>query len=148
MNTIVPVTENKIFLRAYKRGKSFVCPQFIVYVMKNKYRYKRLGITVGKKCGIAVARSRCRRVVRVMYRENYDMIPAGCDIIIVARKPLADMNASDASELFARQTKSFFASFSSNKNSEKKKNGEIGGGEKIPKPENTNDNVKKTESAH
>ena len=57
------------------------------------------------------------------------------------------MNASDASELFARQTKSFFASFSS-KNSEKKKNGEIGGGEKIPKPENTNDNVKKTESAH
>ena len=86
-------------------------------------------------------------VLRVMYRENYDMIPAGYDIIIVARKPLADMNASDASELFARQTKSFFASFSS-KNSEKKKNGEIGGGEKIPKPENTNDNVKKTESAH
>ena len=147
MNTIVPVTENKIFLRDYKKGKTFVCPQLIVYVMKNKYRYKRLGITVGKKCGIAVARSRCRRVVRVMYRENYDMIPAGYDIIIVARKPLADMNASDASELFARQTKSFFASFSS-KNIEKKKTEKLAEEKKIPKPENTNDNVKKTESAH
>lgn len=137
MNTIVPVTENKIFLRAYKKGKSFVCPQFIVYVMKNKYRYKRLGITVGKKCGIAVARSRCRRVVRVMYRENYDMIPAGYDVIIVARKPLAEMSSTEASELFANQTKKFFASFPS-------KNG----GEKNSKHENTNDNIEKTESAH
>lgn len=120
MNTIVPVTENKIFLRAYKKGKSFVCPEFILYALKTRRSCKRLGITVGKKCGIAVARTRCRRVVRVMYRTNYDMFPDGYDYIIVARKPLADMKATDAASLFQNKTAAFFSQLQTKPDSRKK----------------------------
>lgn len=114
MNTIIPVTENKIFMRAYRSKKSFVCHAFIIYALKNRKNIKRLGITVGKKCGNSVVRSRSRRIIRVMYRENYDIFPDGYDYIIVARSALSKMKSTSASEILSDNAGDFLKSLQKN----------------------------------
>ena len=59
-----PITRNKEFARAYARGKAFVHPKLVLYVMKNRLGHTRVGITATKKIGNAVHRNRARRVIR------------------------------------------------------------------------------------
>ena len=40
-----PITRNKEFSRAYARGKAFVHPKLVLYVMKNRLGHTRVGIT-------------------------------------------------------------------------------------------------------
>lgn len=49
-----------------------------------------LGLTVSKKYGKAVERSRARRVMREAYRGLCDKVHCGYDIIVVARGRLAE----------------------------------------------------------
>ena len=44
-----PITRNKEFARAYARGKAFVHPKLVLYVMKNRLGHTRVGITATKK---------------------------------------------------------------------------------------------------
>ena len=55
------VNKNKEFLRAYRRGQSFVGSLVVVYVLKNRYGFTRFGVTSSKKIGNAVKRNRARR---------------------------------------------------------------------------------------
>lgn len=78
---------NKDFRTLYYRGKSQVHPLLVTYVRKNRLGHPRAGITTGKKAGNAVARSRCRRVIRAAYRELLPNIQGGWDFVFVARAP-------------------------------------------------------------
>ena len=49
MGKYVTVKENRDFSRIYKRGKSFVSPVLVTYVIKNRSDNVRYGITTGKK---------------------------------------------------------------------------------------------------
>ena len=55
--------ENRDFKRLYARGRSFVTPLCVVYVMKNRLGVNRVGITTSKKIGCAVKRNRARRLL-------------------------------------------------------------------------------------
>ena len=75
------INKNNQFIRAYKKGQSFIYPSLVVYVMKQRYGGLRIGITSSKKIGGAVKRNRSRRVVREAVRSlgldrnlNYDLI--------------------------------------------------------------------------
>lgn len=48
----------------------------------------RLGLTVGRKCGGAVARNRIKRVLRELFRLYWSEFELPLDIVIVARKTL------------------------------------------------------------
>ena len=85
MSEYVTLKDNRDFSRLYKRGKSFVSPVLVTYVMKNKNNNLRFGITTGKKVGKAVKRSRARRVIRAAYYELYPDIKQGYDFVFVAR---------------------------------------------------------------
>ena len=76
---------NKDFRTLYYRGKSQIHPLLVTYVRKNRLGTPRAGITTGKKVGNAVARSRCRRVIRAAYRELLPRIQGGWDFVFVAR---------------------------------------------------------------
>ena len=79
------INQNKLFIRAYRKGVSMVTPLVVTYVMKNRYGHIRIGITSSKKIGGAVQRNRARRVIRAAIRAiNLDM-NQGYDIILVAR---------------------------------------------------------------
>ena len=64
MDKFVPLCRNNDFRRLYARGKSYVTPVVVIYVMKNRTKNLRVGITTSKKIGNAVLRNRSRRVIR------------------------------------------------------------------------------------
>ena len=85
MSAPVTLKENRDFRRLYAKGKSFVAPVLVTYVAKNRTGEVRVGITTGKKIGIAVARSRARRVIREAYRTMAEQVKPGYDLVFVAR---------------------------------------------------------------
>lgn len=82
-----PVTlkENREFRRAYAKGKYFVSPLLVTYVLKNRRGLLRTGITTSRKTGNAVKRSRSRRVIRAAFRPLSGKAAAGYDLVFVAR---------------------------------------------------------------
>ncbi|MBE6877930.1 MAG: ribonuclease P protein component [Ruminococcaceae bacterium] len=79
------VNKNTEFNRAYRRGQSFVDKTCVLYVIKNRYGFTRIGITASKKVGNAVKRNRARRVIRESVRQLGIDMTQSVDIIIVAR---------------------------------------------------------------
>lgn len=77
---------NKDFRRLYGRGRSFVSPVLVTYIMPTKRGVIRYGITTGKKIGGAVERNRARRVIDAAFFECVkDINVKGADIVFVAR---------------------------------------------------------------
>ena len=60
----------------------------------------RLGITVTKKVGNSPVRNRIRRVIREWFRLN-GWVPAGWDLVVVAKESAARQVSSSPSEGFA-----------------------------------------------
>ena len=85
MARYVTIKENRDFSRIYRKGKSFVSPVLVTYVIKRRGDKPRYGITTGKKIGNAVKRTRARRVIRAAYYQLYSEIMPGYDIVFVAR---------------------------------------------------------------
>ena len=85
MKAAVTVKENYEFRRIYRKGKSLVSPQMVLYWQKNRQGQSRLGVTVSTKLGHAVVRNRCRRRLREVYRLHTPELKQGYDIILVAR---------------------------------------------------------------
>ena len=84
MKAAVTVKENYEFRRIYRKGKSLVSPQMVLYWQKNRQGQSRLGITVSTKLGHAVVRNRVRRF-RELYRLHKPEMQPGFDVILVAR---------------------------------------------------------------
>lgn len=95
MKSIIKLKENYSFRRAYKKGKSYVSPYFVIYVIKNR-RGIRLGITAGKKLGCAVKRNRAKRVITAAFRECLPNITEGYDFVIVARTRILNIKSTAA----------------------------------------------------
>ena len=80
-----PIVRNTEFARAYRRGKNYVSPFLVTYVLRRKSGRVRLGITTSKKIGKAVQRNRARRVIKEAYRLLEQQVPPSWDICFVAR---------------------------------------------------------------
>ena len=80
-----PLTHNNEFTRSYMRGKSYVHPYLVVYVVKNLARRTRVGLTATKKVGKAVKRNRARRVMRAALCQVMPYDVGSWDVILVAR---------------------------------------------------------------
>ena len=85
MEKIIKLKLNKEFKRAYGRGKSFIHPGVITYIVKNRLGVVRVGITTGKKIGNAVSRNRARRVILAAFSDCLPHIRGGYDIVFVGR---------------------------------------------------------------
>lgn len=98
MSDYVTLKENRDFSRLYHRGKSFVSPVLVTYILKNKSDNLRFGITTGKKIGNAVKRSRSRRVIRAAFYELYENLKPGYDFVFVARGKTPYVKSYDVKE--------------------------------------------------
>ncbi len=100
MSSFSSVKQSCIFSRAYRQGESFATKYIVVYKLKRRkkgeFAASSLGLTVSKKYGKAVERTRARRILREAYRRLYCDIPCGYDIIVVARHSLAKAKMQDA----------------------------------------------------
>ena len=77
--------KNYQFRFVYKRGKSIANRLLVMYVVRNGTDGNRFGISVSKKVGNSVVRSRITRLLRESYRLSESKFLAGYDIVVIAR---------------------------------------------------------------
>lgn len=87
------IKKNKDFQEAYQKGQSFANRQFVVYALtKEDQEIFRIGLSVSKKIGNAVTRNQIKRYIRQAIFELSDILTPGYDFVIIARKPVAEMD--------------------------------------------------------
>ena len=77
--------KNYQFRFVYNRGKSIANRLLVMYVVRNGTNRNRFGISVSKKVGNSVVRSRITRLLRESYRLSESKFLAGYDIVVIAR---------------------------------------------------------------
>ena len=97
------LTKNKEFTRAYTRGKSFVHPLLVLYVVKNRTGQTRVGITSSKKIGNAVTRNRARRVIRAAMQQLLPQNVGSWDLVFVARGKTAQSKSWQLEKVMKKQ---------------------------------------------
>lgn len=93
------VRKNSEFRIVYRRGKSFANDLLVLYIFKNKKNvsnnneiYNKIGISVSKKVGNSVVRSRSKRLIYENYRLKEQYLIKGYDFIFVARSKMKGQN--------------------------------------------------------
>ena len=92
------IKKNFQFRFVYNKGKSLANRLLVMYVVKNK-KYtdtNRLGISISKKVGKSVVRSRVTRLIKESYRLSEEDIKQGYDIVVIAR---VSANGADYKEI-------------------------------------------------
>ncbi len=78
--------KNYEFRIVYRKGKSFANKYLVLYKYKTNNEVNKLGISVSKKVGNSVVRSRVTRLIRESYRLNEEKIQhEGWIFVVVAR---------------------------------------------------------------
>jgi ribonuclease P protein component len=75
-------------VRALKR--SWAHPLLVLYTADNDLGVARVGISVSKRIGKAVTRNRVKRLIREAVRPLLPSIPAGRDLVFIARSASAN----------------------------------------------------------
>lgn len=85
MKCTITLKKNWEFKRVYTHGRSFGNKFLVLYVRKNGEDNNKIGISVSKKVGNSVIRSRVTRLIRESYRLNEEKILIGYDYVFVAK---------------------------------------------------------------
>jgi ribonuclease P protein component len=105
MDLYKSINENRDFRRIYAKGKPFVHPLLVSYIMKSRGNGVRVGITTSKKTGNAVKRNRSRRLIREAFRVLGPGIKPGYDFVFVARSKTPFVKSPDVLRVMERQLK-------------------------------------------
>ena len=105
----IAISEDHLFRKVYAKGQKIFCKHIAVYVLTDyrasrlarenpqKTRLNRVGLTVTKKLGQAVIRTRTRRILRAAYQqlEKENNIKKGFLVVIVARNAATEAKTQD-----------------------------------------------------
>ena len=103
------IGENHLYMKAYRKGKKIATKNVVVYVLPDRHASRlrkenpfkqfinRVGLTVTKKIGKAVTRSRVKRIIREGFRltdKEYGL-KKGNLIVLVARDNSVGAKSTD-----------------------------------------------------
>ena len=106
----IAIKEHHLYNKAYRKGSSYVGKLITVYVLKDykaerlkkenpqKKYVNRVGLSVSKKLGGAVARNRAKRLIRAGFDPIRQEISAGYLIVIGARTAIIDKKSLQVAE--------------------------------------------------
>ncbi|MHB1414140.1 MAG: ribonuclease P protein component [Chloroflexota bacterium] len=77
------------FKRVRSGGRSWAHPLLVLYALPNQEGVTRVGFSVGKRIGKAVARNHVKRRLREAIRPRLPMLKVGYDLVLIARAPIA-----------------------------------------------------------
>src|SRR5918994_541617 len=79
------LTDSPEFERVYRQGTAYRGKRFSVHAFPNEHGNPRLGLSVSRKVGTAVARNTVRRRLREVFRASTSEIPGDLDLVVSAR---------------------------------------------------------------
>ena len=80
------IKKTREFRLIYNRGRSAANKYLVLFVLKNRLDYNRLGISISKKIGKAVVRNKIRRRLKENFRQ-LEIEKQGYDFVFIARIP-------------------------------------------------------------
>jgi ribonuclease P protein component len=86
-------------VRAQRQGRRVNATHFVLLVSARQARVEadgapppsRLGLVVSRKVGPAVVRNRVKRLCRECFRTSPGLVPAGIDLVVIARPGAGDL---------------------------------------------------------
>lgn len=99
--SIQKLRKNLEFRNVYRRGKSLSNETLVLYIFNNRRnrdknnKFNKVGISVSKKVGKSVVRSRVKRLISECYRLNCNNLKQGHDLVFIARNAIKDKSYWD-----------------------------------------------------
>jgi ribonuclease P protein component len=91
---------NDEFKAVIRRRRRLANNVLTLYFFPNGFEFSRLGVTLGKSAGNAVERNRFKRLVREVFRQCRDQLPAGFDFVILKQKSKKKLAFQDVKKAF------------------------------------------------
>jgi ribonuclease P protein component len=108
------LTRKRDFEAVFKEGMNSASRYLVVYAKPNELSTNRLGLSVSRKVGKAVARNRIKRLLREAMRKSLDRISLDCDFVLIAKKSSVEAELDD----FIQDIKRFLSRLTREKSSD------------------------------
>ena len=89
------VKREKDFKAIFKEGTSFANRKFVVYQLENQKNHFRVGLSVSKKLGNAVARNQIKRRIRHIIQNAKGSLVEDVDFVVIARKGIENLEYAE-----------------------------------------------------
>jgi ribonuclease P protein component len=87
------VRKRREYLEIQAHGRRVTLPHFVLVVRgrapgetPSESGVTRLGITASRKVGVAVVRSRIRRLIREAFRATRELFPRDADVVVIVKR--------------------------------------------------------------
>ena len=93
------------FTAIYRKGRSIGERYIVFFYRKNDLSYNRTAFLASKKVGNSVVRNRARRLMKESYRQIFERLAVGYDIIFIARKTIVNLKCADVKKSIEAATR-------------------------------------------
>ena len=94
------------FVKLSEAGKKVYSDYFVILYSQNGLGRLRLGVTVSKKVGHAVVRSRIKRLVREFFRLHKALFSGSYDVNVIAKRGASELSAYQTRDALERIVRS------------------------------------------